>query len=85
MYQERQQNTLYPKGGRYRENNLLKLLIGSQPIIEGRSLIFGRLGEYSISQISFSKSDTFEGKGYFAADGTSLKITKQTLVTNFGH
>ena len=39
-----QQNTLYPKDGRFCENNFLKLLIGSQPIIEGRSLICGRLG-----------------------------------------
>ena len=40
IYQQRQQNTHYPKGGRFCEsNNFLKLLIGSQPIIEGRSLI----------------------------------------------
>ena len=43
MYQ-RQQNTLYPKGGRLCENNFLKLVIGSQPIIEGKSLICDRQG-----------------------------------------
>ena len=36
-----QQNTLYPKSGRFCETNFLKILIGSQPIIEGRSLICG--------------------------------------------
>ena len=30
-----QQNTRYRKGGRFCENNFLKLVIGSQPIIEG--------------------------------------------------
>ena len=40
----RQQNTLYPKGGRLYENNFLKVLIGLQPIIEQISLICGRLG-----------------------------------------
>ena len=48
MYQ-RQQNTLYPKGGRFCENNFLKLLIGSHPIIEGRSLICGSQGLHSIN------------------------------------
>ena len=38
----RQQNTLYPTGGRFWENNFLKLLIDSQPVIEGGSLICGR-------------------------------------------
>ena len=38
MYQ-RQQNTLYPKGDRSCKNNFLKLLIGSQPIIDIRVLI----------------------------------------------
>ena len=36
-----QQNILYPKGGRFYENNFLKFLIDSQPIIERRSLICG--------------------------------------------
>ena len=40
----RQQNTLYPKGDRFCENNFLNLLIGSQPIIEGWSSICGRRG-----------------------------------------
>ena len=38
-FYQRQQNTLYPKDRRFCENNWLKLLIGSQPIIEGWSLI----------------------------------------------
>ena len=37
MYQ-RQQNILYPKGGNVFENNILQLLIGSYPLIDGRSL-----------------------------------------------
>ena len=41
MYR-RQHNTLNPKGGRFCKNNVFKFLIGSQPIIERRSLICGR-------------------------------------------
>ena len=41
MYQQ-QQNNLYPKGGRFCENNFWKFLIDSQSIIEGRYLICGR-------------------------------------------
>ena len=33
-----------PRGGRFCENNFLELLVGSQPIIEGRSLIWGKVG-----------------------------------------
>ena len=33
-----------PKGGRFDEDNFLKLLVGSQPMKEGRSLICGRWG-----------------------------------------
>ena len=51
-----QQNTLYPKCGRFCEYNFLKFLIGSQPIIEGIFLL---------------KSVSFGGKGYFAADSAS--------------
>ena len=73
MYQ-RQQNTLFPKSGRYCEGNLLKLLIGSQPIIEGRSLICGRRAKHDINIDNATKyllkSATFGGKGYFAAGGT---------------
>ena len=36
---QRQQNTLYHKGGRFFESIFLKHVIGSQPIIEGTSLI----------------------------------------------
>ena len=76
MYQ-RQQNTLYPKGGRFCEDHCLKLLIGSQPIIEGRSSICGRPG-YNIEKIYKHKNlpplgekiCLLWGKGYFAADGT---------------
>ena len=35
---------LPPKGGRFCENNFLKFLISSQPIIKRRSLICGRRG-----------------------------------------
>ena len=41
MYQQ-QQNTLYPKDGGFSYNNFMKLLIGSQPMIEGGSLICGK-------------------------------------------
>ena len=34
VWYKRQQNTLYPIGGLCFENNILKLQIGSQPIIE---------------------------------------------------
>ena len=54
----------YPKGGRFCENNFLKLLIVSQHITEGRSLIFGK-------RVFVEKSATFEDKGYFADDDTS--------------
>ena len=74
MYQ-RQQNTLYPQGDRICDNNFLKLLIGSQPILEGRSLICGRRIKHNINldkltqEILFAKSATIWGKRYFAADG----------------
>ena len=41
---QRQQNTVYPKGGRFCENNFLNLVFGSQPIIDGVSLISDRRG-----------------------------------------
>ena len=41
--------SLYPKVGRFCENNFFKILIGSQPIIEGRSLTCGRWGKHSIN------------------------------------
>ena len=72
MYQL-QQNTLYLNGGRFCENNLLTFLIGSQPILEERSLMCGRRGLHSINldieKILCAKSATFVGKGYFASDG----------------
>ena len=40
MFQQ-QQNNLYPKGSRFCENNFFKLMIGSQPMIKGRLLIYG--------------------------------------------
>ena len=40
MYQ-RQQNTRNPIGGKFGEN-IFKLRISSQPLLEGRSLICGR-------------------------------------------
>ena len=43
MYQQ-QQNCLCPKGDKLSEDNILKLMIGSQPIIEGRFLICGERG-----------------------------------------
>ena len=39
LFEQPQQNNIYPTGGRFYEKKILKLLIGSQPIIEGRSLI----------------------------------------------
>ena len=47
---QRQQNTLYPKGVRFCENNFLKLLIGSQLITEGTSLICGRFVLHGINE-----------------------------------
>ena len=41
LYQ-RQQNTFYPKGGRFWDNIFLNFMISSQPVIEGRSLICSR-------------------------------------------
>ena len=46
----RLQNTLYPKSGRFCENNFWKLLIGWQPIIEERSLIY-MVGGVNMSSI----------------------------------
>ena len=43
-YVQRAAKYLYPKVGRFCKNNFLKLLTGSQPIIEGRSSICGRRG-----------------------------------------
>ena len=42
-------NTLYHNGGRYFENNFLKLLIGLKPIIEGKSIICVRRDNHSIN------------------------------------
>ena len=78
MYQ-RLQNTLYPKDGRFCDNSLLKLLIGSQPIKEGYFLCVRR-GSHSINldnvMNSLPKSATCGDKGYFAADGTSFIAIK---------
>ena len=41
---QRQQNILYPKAVGFCEDNFLKLLVGSQTIIKGISLICGRWG-----------------------------------------
>ena len=62
MYQE-QQNTLYPKGGRFCEHNLLKLMIGSQPIMEGTSLFYGRRGLHSINLVRWHKKYPLGVKG----------------------
>ena len=70
---QRQQNTLYPKGGIVCKNNFLKLLIGSQPAIGGMSLICGIYYKHIInldsSRNSLRKTCHRWGKGYFAADG----------------
>ena len=63
MYQ-RQKNTLWPKGGKFCENNFLKLTIDSQPIIGGKvfNLWKARVNIASISitqEILFAKSATF--------------------------
>ena len=74
MYQ-RQQNTHYPKGGRFGvKNNFLKLVNGPKLIIEGRRIVEGGDNNYSVkldnARISLRKISHIWGKGYFAADGT---------------
>ena len=46
---QRQQNTLYPKGGKFYEINFLGLLIGSQLIKEEKYVICGKPGLHSIN------------------------------------
>ena len=41
---QRQQNTIYPKGGTSCEKKTSNLIIGPQPIKDGMSLVWGRRG-----------------------------------------
>ena len=76
----RQQNILYPRGVRLSKNIFLKILVSSQAIvIEEKFSICGRRGWQQkikeMKDIFLSKSATFGGKEYFAANGTMRSIS----------
>ena len=48
-YVKQQENTLYPQKWQNLGKHFLKLLIGSAPMVQGRSLICGRRGYHSIN------------------------------------